>query len=133
MTKQVLIVEDDDGYVSLLRNLGEGRGWSLAIGADLDEVIGSIDWADAAVVDVDGPAGVAPIGTLRSRRADLPIVALASDDGATVESTGADAVVRELPGDLVSVVNRLTAPPSNVIDLTTSAKPADDKPWYVTS
>jgi ActR/RegA family two-component response regulator len=133
MPKQVLIVEDDAGYESLLRNLGEGRGWSIALGADIDEVGGSVDWADIAIVDLDAASGSEAVTYLRGRREDLAIIALAGDETATPSSTGADAVVHQLPGDLVNVVNRLTAPPANVIDLTASTKPGDDKPWYVTS
>jgi DNA-binding response OmpR family regulator len=133
MPKQVLIVEDDAGYESLLRNLGEGRGWSIALGTEIDEVGGSVDWADIAIVDLDSPAGAEAMTFLRGRRGDLPVIALSGDESATPASTGADAVVHQLPGDLVTVVNRLTAPPANVIDLTSATKPADDKPWYVTS
>jgi ActR/RegA family two-component response regulator len=133
VSKQVLIVEDDDGYGSLLRNIGESRGWDLAIGTELTEVAGAVDWADVAVIDLDAEKGEPALQVLRERRPELCVVALVGDEAATPESTGADAVVHELPGDLVDVVNRLTSPPSNVIDLSDSrGGDDDDRPWYVT-
>jgi hypothetical protein len=131
----VVILEDDRGYESVLRNVGESRGWQLVIGAALDDVAGSIEWADVAIIDLDAAAGDEVLRTVRARRSSLPVVAVSGDPAASTSSTGADAVVHQLPVGLVEAVNDVTAPPE-VIDLTDDApeaEPEGDRPWYATS
>jgi DNA-binding NtrC family response regulator len=134
MSKRVVILEDDPGYESLLRNVAESRGWQIVMSASYDELAASIDWADAAIIDLDATGGPEVLRAVRDRRKELPLVAVVGDETATAESTGADAVIQQLPVGLVEVVNDLTAP-AEVIDLTERAarKAAADRPWYVTS
>jgi CheY-like chemotaxis protein len=133
MTKKVLVLEDDAGYEHLIQNLLEGRGWAFRIGATYDELAGSADWADVAVIDLDAATGPEGLERLRASGHIMPVIAISGDATATAESLGVDAVVAALPGSLVNDIAAVTAPPPNVIDLTKVERDTGNRPWYATS
>lgn len=133
MTKKVLVLEDDAGYEHLIQNVLEGRGWSFRLGASYEELAGSLDWADVAVIDLDAATGPAGLERLRTSGRPMPVVAICADPTATAEALGVDAVVASLPGTLVHDIAAVTAPPDNVIDLTEKVAESSNRPWYMTS
>lgn len=134
MSKRVVILEDDTGYEQLMRNLMEGRGWEFRIGGDFSELSGSIDWADVAVVDLDAANARECLVSLRTRRPDLAVIGLGGAPDTDATSLGLLEIVEGLPGTLIEAVQRATAPPPNVIDLTAkSGEAVVSRPWYMTS
>jgi DNA-binding response OmpR family regulator len=134
MSKRVVILEDDPGYESLLRSVADSRGWQVVIGAAYDDLVDSIDWADVAIVDLDVVGAADALAAIRDREIHVPTVVVASDTAVTAESTGADAVIHQLPVGLVDAVDDVAAPPV-VIDLSdrVAKKAAALRPWYATS
>jgi hypothetical protein len=134
MTKRVAILEDDPGYESLLRSVAESRGWQIVVGTTFADLAASVDWADAAIVDLDATAGADVLRSIRAQRPALPVVVVCTDGTSTAEGVGADAVVHQLPVGLVEAVNDVTEPPA-IVDLTDGARaePEAGRPWYATS
>lgn len=140
MDLQVLVLTSDPGLSSVLRTQVENLGCRSTVHATYDEAVGSIDWADAAIVDLAGE-GLADLVHLREEAPDLRLVAVAMDapQELAARRAGAHRVIVEpfAIADVVEAVRSLgPATDPRVIDLRTGeasgAPEVDDVPWFVT-
>ena len=142
MDLRVLVLTSDLGMAELLRTQVENLGAACNLRDSYDEAGGSLDWADAAIIDLAG-SGLDDLNRLRVECPRLRVLAVAPDhvQEGSARSAGADEVLVEpfTIADIVDGLRRLSPGPSGdamVIDLTTGeAKPApavDDAPWWAT-
>lgn len=140
MDLRVLVLTTDLGLSELVRAQVDNLGCRCNLWESYDEASSSIDWADAAIIDLAGD-GLDDLNRLRVEAPRVRILAIAPDAAqeASARSAGADEVLVEplaIP-DLIEAVRRL-APggDASVIDLRTGEKVAapavDDAPWWAT-
>jgi len=113
----VLLADDDDGFVASLRELVDRQPelhvvGAASNGAEAIELAGRLD-PDAAVIDLHMPLldGAAAIARLRQDHPHLCLIALTGDPDPslheTVRRAGADAVLEK--GEMVGLlIDRLT-------------------------
>ena len=140
MDLRVLVLTGDMGLSELLRAQVENLGCVCNLRSTYDEASPSIDWADAAIIDLAGD-GLDDLNRLRVEAPRVRVLAIApnalQEDAA--RSAGADQVLVE-PFSIVQVVDAVrTLGPmgdAQVVDLRTgvvSAAPqVDDAPWWAT-
>jgi DNA-binding NarL/FixJ family response regulator len=115
---QVLLADDDEGFLESLRTLIE-RQQGLAVVATATDGLGAIELVDeldpdAAVIDLHMPLldGVSAVARMRRDHPNLCLIALTGDEAPelhrAVKESGADEVL--LKGELVeTLVERLVA------------------------
>ena len=142
MDLRVLVLTRDLGLSELLRTQVENLGAACNVRDSYDEAGGSLDWADAAIIDLAG-SGLDDLNRLRVECPRLRVLAVAPDhlQEGSARSAGADEVLVEpfTISDIVEGVRHLSPEPvgdATLIDLTTGqtkAVPAgDDGPWWAT-
>ena len=143
MDLRVLVLTRDLGLAELLRTQVENLGAAVNLRGSYDEAGASLDWADAAVIDLAG-SGLDDLNRLRVESPRLRVLAIATDtlQEGSARSAGADEVLVEpfAITDVVEGVRRLSPVAADgdatVIDLATgeaTAAPAvDDAPWWAT-
>jgi DNA-binding response OmpR family regulator len=140
MDLRVLVLTADLGLSELIRAQVENLGCVCTLRGTYDEASASIDWADAAVIDLVDD-GIDDLCRLRVEAPRVRILAIAPDAAheQAARSAGADQVLVE-PFAIAEVVDAVRAlGPSgdaHVIDLrtgvVTDASPAEDAPWWAT-
>ena len=117
-TIQVLLADDDEGFLESLRTLIDGQQGFEVVGTATDG-LGAIELVDelnpdAAVIDLHMPLldGVSAVARMRRDHPSLCLIALTGDEAPklhqAVKESGADEVL--LKGELVeSLVERLAA------------------------
>jgi DNA-binding response OmpR family regulator len=142
MDLRVLVLTRDLGLAELLRTQVENLGGACNLRDSYDEAGGSLDWADAAIIDLAG-SGLDDLNRLRVECPRLRVLAVSPDhvQEGSARSAGADEVLVEpfTIADIIEAVRRLAPVPTGdatVIDLTTGeakAAPAvDEAPWWAT-
>lgn len=140
MDLRVLVLTADLGLSELLRAQVENLGCRCNLWPSYDEANTSIDWADAAIIDLAGD-GLDDLNRLRVEAPRVRILAIAPDSGqeASARSAGADQVLVEpfSVSEVVDAVRRLgPSGGDSVIDLRTgesiAAPAASDAPWWAT-
>lgn len=137
MEMRVLVLTEDPGLSELLRTQVENLGCSCTLFESYDAAAASIEWADAAVIDLVG-SGLDSLHRLRVEAPRLRVLAIAPDDVLRQEArdAGAELVLLE-PFTISEIVDGVRAlGPSSVIDLRTGERTAviavDDTPWWAT-
>jgi len=132
----MLVLTSDPGFAELLRTQVENLGCSCSVCDGYAEASSTIDWADAAVVDLAGE-GLDHLTRLRVDSPQLRILAVAPDTlrGAEAEAAGADRVLVEpfTIAELIEMVRSLDSEPTpEVIDLRAVEPVAagDEEPWW---
>jgi DNA-binding NarL/FixJ family response regulator len=117
-TIEVLLADDDEGFLESLRTLIEGQG-SLSVVGTATDGLGAIELVDAlepdaAVIDLHMPLldGVSAVARMRRDHPNLCLIALTGDEAPAlhraVKESGADEVL--LKSELVeTLVERLVA------------------------
>jgi DNA-binding NarL/FixJ family response regulator len=117
-TIQILLADDDEGFLESLRTLIEQQQ-GLAVVATATDGLGAIELVDelapdAAVIDLHMPLldGVSAVARMRRDHPNLCLIALTGDEAPAlhraVKESGADEVL--LKGELVeTLVERLVA------------------------
>lgn len=117
-TIEVLLADDDEGFLESLRTLVEQQEGFSVVGTASDgleaiELVDELD-PDAAVIDLHMPLldGVSAVARMRRDHPNLCLIALTGDDAPrlheAVKDSGADEVL--LKGELVdTLVERLAA------------------------
>jgi DNA-binding response OmpR family regulator len=143
MDLRVLVLTRDLGLAELLRTQVENLGAAVNLRGSYDEAGASLDWADAAVIDLAG-SGLDDLNRLRVESPRLRVLAIAMDtlQEGSARSAGADEVLVEpfAITDVVEGVRRLSPVAADsdatVIDLATgeatTAPAVDDGPWWAT-
>jgi DNA-binding response OmpR family regulator len=142
MDLRVLVLTRDLAMAELLRTQVENLGAASNLRDSYDEAGGSLDWADAAIIDVAG-SGLDDLNRLRVECPRLRVLAIAPDHlhEGSARSAGADEVLVEpfTIADVIEGVRHLSPVPAGdatVIDLSTgaaqAAPPVDDAPWWAT-
>jgi DNA-binding response OmpR family regulator len=141
MDLRVLVLTTDPALGSLLRTQVENLGGACTLRDSYDELSPSLDWADAAIIDLAGD-GLDDLNRLRVECPRLRVLAIATDElqHGSARSAGADEVLVEpfAIADVVETIRRL-APTGSVpvIDLRNgdpaAAAAADDGSWFATS
>ena len=117
-TIEVLLADDDEGFLESLRTLVEQQEGFSVVGTASDGLEASARGAgvapDAAVIDLHMPllGGVSAVARMRRDHPNLCLIALTGDDAPrlheAVKDSGADEVL--LKGELVdTLVERLAA------------------------
>ncbi|MEO6317691.1 MAG: hypothetical protein ABIP36_02805 [Acidimicrobiales bacterium] len=140
MDLRVLVLTADPDLSSVVRTQAENLGCRCTVHATYDEAVGSIDWADAGIVDLAGD-GLHHLGRLHAEAPDLRTLAIATDapQEDVARAAGAHLVIVE-PFAIAEVVEAIRAlgpaTGDQVIDLRAggaSATPeAGDTPWFAT-
>lgn len=141
MDLRVLVLTTDLGMAELLRTQVENLGGACTVRDTYDEASPSLDWADAAIIDLAGD-GLDDLNRLRVECPRLRVLAIATDalQEGSARSAGADEVMVEpfSIADIVDVIRKLDPSGSGqVIDLRTgevseTSAPVD-RPWFATS
>jgi len=140
MDLRVLVLTADLGLSELIRAQVENLGCVCTLRATYDEASSSIDWADAAIVDLVDD-GIDDLCRLRVEAPRVRILAIAQDEAQerAASSAGADRVLVEpfAISDVVESVRALgPSGDAQVVDLRTgqsSAAPlVDDALWWAT-
>jgi DNA-binding response OmpR family regulator len=142
MDLRVLVLTKDLGMAELLRTQVENLGGACTVRESYDEMSPSLDWADAAIIDLAGE-GLDDLNRLRVECPRLRVLAVATegDDVEAARSAGADEVMVEpfAISDIVEAIRKLgpAVAAAQVIDLRTgevSDAPATvEGPWFATS
>lgn len=140
MDLRVLVLTADLGLSELLRTQVENLGCRCSLRDTYDEAGSSIEWADAAIIDLVGD-GLDDLNRLRVEAPRVRILAIATDaeQDDAARSAGADQVLVE-PFAIADVVQAVRALGPNgdaqVIDLrtgvTSEAPVVEDAPWWAT-
>jgi len=140
MDLRVLVLTGDPGLSELVRAQVENLGCNCTLAESYDVANASIDWADAAVIDLVGD-GIDDLNRLRVEAPRVRVLAIAPDEeaGHSARSAGADDALVE-PFSIAELVGAVRALGPNadasVVDLRTgavSASPAvADAPWWAT-
>jgi DNA-binding response OmpR family regulator len=140
MDLRVLVLTADLGLSELLRTQVENLGCRCSLRDTYDEAGSSIEWADAAIIDLVGD-GLDDLNRLRVEAPRVRILAIATDaeQDAAARSAGADQVLVE-PFAIADVVHAVRALGPNgdaqVIDLRTGvaseAPVVAEAPWWAT-
>ena len=142
MDLRVLVLTKDLGLAELLRTQVENLGGACSLRETYDEASSTLDWADAAIIDLAGD-GLDDLNRLRVECPRLRVLAIATDtlQEGSARSAGADEVMAEpfTIADIIDAVRKLgptVTTDATVIDLTTGeSKPAPavaDAPWWAT-
>ena len=140
MDLRVLVLTGDLGLSELVRAQVENLGCTCTLRESYDEANASIDWADAAIIDLVGE-GLDDLNRLRVEAPRVRVLAIAPDAvaGDSARSAGADQVLVEpfAIADLVEAVRALgPSGDARVVDLRTGAVTAApvvaDAPWWAT-
>ncbi len=140
MDLRVLVLTADLGLSELLRTQVENLGCHCTLRATYDDAGSSIEWADAAIIDLAGD-GLDDLNRLRVEAPRVRILAIAPDahQDEAARSAGADRVLVEpfAIADVVGAVRSLgPSGDAQVIDLrtgvTTPAPVVEDAPWWAT-
>lgn len=141
MDLRVLVLTADSGLAALLRTQVENLGCTCSTGAGYEEAAYTLDWADAAIVDLAGD-GIDNLSRLRVEVPRVRILAIvpSPDDAAAARTAGADGTLVEpfsiaaLGQAVRDLDDRTTA---QVIDLREGdARPFADlaeTPWWASS
>ena len=140
MDLRVLVLTKDLGMAELLRTQVENLGGATNVRETYDEMSSSLDWADAAIIDLAGD-GLDDLNRLRVECPRLRVLAVATDPihEEAARSAGADEVMVEpfSVADIVEAIRKLGPTGAQVIDLRTgevSEAPAPvEGPWFATS
>jgi DNA-binding response OmpR family regulator len=141
MDLRVIVLTADTGLAELLRTQVENLGGACTVRETYDDAGPSLDWADAAIIDLAGD-GLDDLNRFRVECPRLRVLAIATDSTqeAAARTAGADEVLVEpfSIADVVDVVRRLgPTGAAQVIDLrtgeVTEAPPVVDGPWFATS
>ncbi|MGK2949218.1 MAG: hypothetical protein ACSLFP_11630 [Acidimicrobiales bacterium] len=141
MDLRVLVVTEDLGLSELVRAQAENLGCACSVVDTYDLAAASLDWADAAVIDLVG-AGLDALHRLRVEAPRLRVAAIAPSEELAAEAreAGAERILLEpftIP-DVIEAVRSLGPTPAgpSVIDLRTgegvAAPVVDDAPWWAT-
>ena len=138
MDLRVLVLTADLGLSELIRAQVENLGCVCTLRETYDEAGSSIDWADAAIIDLVGD-GLDDLCRLRVEAPRVRILAIAPDDvqERSARLAGADQVLVE-PFAIADVVKAVRAlGPSGqaaVVDLRTGMEvevpEVDEAPWW---
>jgi DNA-binding response OmpR family regulator len=140
MDLRVLVLTADPGLSELIRAQVENLGCVCTLRETYDEASRSIDWADAAIIDLVDD-GLDDLCRLRVEAPRIRILAIAPDAvrEEAARSAGADQVLVEpfAIADVVGAVRALgPSGDARVIDLrtgsVTEAPPVEDAPWWAT-
>jgi DNA-binding response OmpR family regulator len=141
MDLRVLVLTKDGSLGDVLRTQVENLGGACTLRETYDDLGPSLQWADAAVIDLAGD-GLDDLNRLRVEAPRMRVLAVATDEGqeSSARSAGADDVLVEpfSIADIVGSIRRLAPPDTaTVIDLATgevSTAPAVvERPWFATS
>ena len=93
MDLRVLVLTTDTGLAELLRTQVENLGGACTVRATYDEASPSLDWADAAIIDLAGD-GLDDLNRFRVECPRLRVLAVATDAGqeTAARTAGADEV-----------------------------------------
>jgi DNA-binding response OmpR family regulator len=140
MDLRVLVLTADLGLSELIRAQVENLGCVCTLRDSYDEASSSIDWADAAIVDLVDD-GIDDLCRIRVEAPRVRILAIAPDAAQeeAARSAGADQVLVE-PFAIADVVEAVRALGPNgdasVVDIrtgvTTEAPVVDEAPWWAT-
>lgn len=141
MDLRVLVVTEDLGLSELVRAQAENLGCSCSVVDSYDLAAASLDWADAAVIDLAGQ-GLDALHRLRVEAPRLRVAAIAPSEelAGEAQAGGAERILLEpftIP-DVIDAVRSLgpSTTSSSVIDLRTgdavAAPVVDDAPWWAT-
>jgi DNA-binding response OmpR family regulator len=140
MDLRVLVLTADLGLSELIRAQVENLGCVCTLRESYDEASSSIDWADAAIVDLVDD-GIDDLCRIRVEAPRVRILAIAPDveREQAARSAGADQVLVE-PFAIADVVEAVRALGPNgdasVVDIRTgvATEPpvVDDAPWWAT-
>ena len=140
MDLRVLVLTADLGLSELIRAQVENLGCVCTLRESYDEASSSIDWADAAIVDLVDD-GIDDLCRIRVEAPRVRILAIAPDveQEQAARSAGADQVLVE-PFAIADVVEAVRALGPNgdasVVDIrtgvATEAPVVDDAPWWAT-
>ena len=140
MDLRVLILTADLGLAELAQAQVENLGCTCTVRESYDGANASIDWADAAIIDLVGE-GLDDLNLLRVEAPRVRVLAIAPDAvaGDLARSAGADQVLVE-PFAIADLVEAVRALGPNrdalVVDLRTGAVTAApnvaDAPWWAT-
>lgn len=140
MDLRVLVLTRDLGLSELVRAQVENLGCACNLRDAYDDAGASIDWADAAIIDLVGE-GLDDLNRLRVEAPRVRILGIAPDEAHADEAraAGADQVLVE-PFAIMALVEavRGLGPTESgaVIDLRTGARVATpevaDAPWFST-
>lgn len=140
MDLRVLVLTADLGLSELVRAQVENLGCVCSMRATYDEASSTIDWADAAIIDLVGD-GIDDLSRLRVEAPRVRILAIAPDavQEAAAHAAGADQVLVE-PFSISTLVDAVRAlGPSGdalVVDIrtgvTTEAPKVEEAPWWAT-
>ena len=141
MDLRVLVLTKDLGVAELLRTQVENLGGATTVRETYDELGPSLEWADAAIIDLAGD-GLDDLSRLRVECPRLRVLAIAmdADQEAAARSAGADEVMVEpfAVADVIDAIRKLGPTPGSaeVIDLRTgevSQAPTEvEGPWFAT-
>jgi DNA-binding response OmpR family regulator len=142
MDLRVLVLTKDLGMAELLRTQVENLGGACTVRDTYDELGASLEWADAAIIDLAGD-GLDDLNRLRVECPRLRVLAVSPDaeQEAAARSAGADDVMVEpfAVADIVEAIRKLgpVVADAQVIDLrtgeVTEAPAAVESPWFATS
>ena len=110
MDLRVLVLTEDLGMAELLRTQVENLGGASTVRETYDEMSSSLEWADAAIIDLAGD-GLDDLSRLRVECPRLRVLAVAmdSDHEEAARSAGADEVMVEpfAVADVVDAIRKL--------------------------
>lgn len=141
MDLRIIVFTADTGLAEVLRAQIENLGASCTIAETYEEASSSLDWADAAVIDLVGD-GFDSLNRLRVEAPRLRVLAVATDDisAAQARTAGADQTLVEpfAISDVVEAVRHLgpVGMSGEVIDLRTGQPTSSrkaDAPWWATT
>ncbi|MEQ1786934.1 MAG: hypothetical protein ABL966_07770 [Acidimicrobiales bacterium] len=140
MDLRVLVLTADLGLSELVRAQVENLGCVCSLRTTYDEASSTIDWADAAIIDLVGD-GIDDLSRLRVEAPRVRILAIAPDavQEAAAHAVGADQVLVE-PFSISTLVDAVRAlgPSSDalVVDIrtgiTSEAPRVEEAPWWAT-
>jgi len=138
MDLRVLVLTADHELSDLVRAQVENLGCRCTVAETFEECLGSLEWAEAAIVDLAGD-GLADLNRIRLEAPLARVLAVAPDEAGAeaARAAGASQTLTE-PFSIAQVVDavRALAPVAEVVDLRTgerTAAPApDDAPWWAT-
>jgi DNA-binding response OmpR family regulator len=140
MDLRVVVLTKDLGLAELLRTQVENLGGACNLRETYDDASSSLDWADAAIIDLAGE-GLDNLNRFRVECPRLRVLAIATDaiQEGSARSAGADEVLVEpfSIAEIVEVIRRLGPSGSaQVIDLRTgevTETQSVEGPWFATS
>jgi DNA-binding response OmpR family regulator len=138
MDLRVMVLTPHRELGDLVRAQVENLGCRCMVAETFEECVSSLDWAEAAVVDLAGD-GLADLNRIRLGAPLARVLAVAPDelmaDAARKAGVSQTLVEPFSIAELVDAVRAL-APVAEVVDLRTGerapAPAADDAPWWAT-